>query len=397
MAEHTAVVLMLKNSVILALGRYKKEKESLKKAFEILNKSHWYEELHVPAVQFQTWIVKMLQKYQKLDDMSLYRHFKANSEQIKRDIESRHYLAYTALLESIVEIDPDWGQDSFMDIHYKAFPFIKVKGQTPMLTLNYDVFFQYIESLMIYAASDNQDFNLHENETLLIMNEIKSYIENRPVENAIPSDMFFAILEVAKEKSRNHISTRFEGIVKSNLKQMNDEQDAYFLKMLKNLQQSDGVHSAQEKMFDAIIETSIEKVAAFEAKEKYGQTLLQTILSATNPYHNYRNVRSEFRASIPKKLDEAINYLWRNIEGLMLSYYERYHIMDINKKNLYYLFTLKEFNLQVFEYLVNIRELIPLIKKVTWDRDKANQLINILCKIHRYYELESQKKDEALS
>ena len=387
--KHSAVVLMLQNSVLLALGRYKKDRESLKAAFNILNQSHWYEELHVPAVQFQTWISRMISKFHKMDDITLYRHFKYNSEQIKRDIESRFYVSYTELLESIVDIKKT-DEESFIKYHYEIFPFVKVKGQTPMLMLDYDLFFEYIESLIIYAAADNSDFNLHENETMLIMNEIRSYIQYRPVENAVASDMFFAILEVAKAKTKNHISTRFEGIVKSNLKQMDDEQDAYFLKMLKNLQESDGVHSTQEKMFDSIIESSIEKVAPYEAKEKEAQRLLNSILGQKNPFAMYRDVRAEFRRMIPSDTKEAIAYLWKSVEEIMLNFYDQYHILDINKKNLYYLFTLKEFNLETFEYLVAIREFLPLVKLVKWDANSSDKFISILSRIYRCFEVEDE-------
>jgi hypothetical protein len=389
MAKHSAVVLMLQNSVLLALGRYKKDRDSLKIALNILNQSHWYEELHVPAVQFQIWISKMIAKYQKMDEISLYRHFKYNSEQIKRDIESRFYLSYTHLLESIVDIK-ETNEESFIKYHYEIFPFVKVKGETPMLQLGYDLFFEYIEALIIYAASDNSDFNLHENETMLIMNEIRSYVQYRPVENAVASDMFFAVLEVAKAKSKNHISTRFEGIVKSNLKQMTDEQDAYFLKMLKNLQQSDGVHSTQEKMFDSIIELSVEKVAPYEAKEKEAQSRLTSILNRNNPFAAYRDVRAEFRRLIPSNTQEAIVHLWKSVEGIMLSFYDQYHILDINKKNLYYLFTLKEFELETFEYLVAIREFLPMAKFVNWDENDADKFISILSRIYRCFEVEDE-------
>ena len=233
MAEHTPLVLLLENSVLLSYGCYKKDKNSLKVAFTILHQNRWYEELNMPAEQFKIWLSKLIVKYQKMDEVDLYRHFKYNSELIKRDIASHYYVEYTKFLESIVALDGKDLENQFIMYHYEIFPFIKVRNQTPMLGLSYEVFFEYIEALIIYAASDNSDFNLHQNETMLIMNEIKSYIRYRPVPDAIPSDMFFAILEVAKAKSKNHITTRFEGIVKSNLKRMNDEQDLYFLDKLK--------------------------------------------------------------------------------------------------------------------------------------------------------------------
>lgn len=387
MAEHTPLVLLLENSVLLSFGCYKNDKNSLKIAFTILHQNRWYEELDMPASQFKVWISKLIVKYQKMNEVDLYKHFKYNSELIKRDIASHYYVEYTKFLESIVALDGKDLDNQFITYHYEIFPFVKVKNETPMLGLSYEVFFEYIEALIIYAASDNADFNLHQNETMMIMNEIKSYIRYRPVPDAIPSDMFFAILEVAKAKSKNHITTRFEGIVKSNLKRMNDEQDAYFLEKLKELQQSDGKYSTQEKLFDAIIETGKAKVAPFEAKEKQAKVLLDTLLLMTNPFRSYNDARPEFKALIPQRPEEASRFLWKSIAGRMLGIYGQHHVMEINKKNLYYLFTLKELSMDIFDYLVALIEVIPFAGVINWDRDTEEKFMMILLSIYRYYEL----------
>ena len=388
MAEHTLLVLLLENGVLLSLGRYKNDKERLKIAFSILNQNQWYEELNLPLEQFKIWIAKMIVKYQRLDEQALYKHIKHNSELIKRDIDSHHYVDYTKFLESLVAIGAHTN-DQFISYHYEIFPFLKVKNQTPMLQLSYEVFFEYIESLMLYAASDNSDFNLHQNETMLIMNEIKSYVQYRPVENASSSDMFFAILEVAKVKSKNHISTRFEGIVKSNLKYMNDEQDAYFLNMFKHLQQSDGKHSTQEKMFDSIIEIGKAKIAPFEAKERTAQISLDRLLGLDNPFKSYSDFNPQWTATIPAQPKEAIQFLWKSISSIMLGHYSQYHIMDINKKNLYYLFTLKEISIEILEYLGAIREVVFFSNVINWDKEREEKTMRILLTTYRYFEQKS--------
>jgi hypothetical protein len=391
-SHHTRLVLLLENTVLLSLGRYKQDKESLKKAFELLHQNQWYEDLDMPASIFKNWMTKIISKYQRLNEVDVYKHFKYNSECIKKEITSHYYKEYTYFLESLVAINPDIKENAFISYHYEVFPFVKVTNETPMLGLSYDAFFDYIQALIIYAASDNHDFNLHENETMMIMTEIKSYIKYRPVENTRPSDMFFAVLEVAKRTSKNHISTRFEGIVKSNLKLMTDEQDEYFLEQLKILQKSDGKHTAQEKTFDVIIEKSIEKVAPHEAKEKEAQALLKTIFSSENPFRKYHGFTPEFVAAIPLDTQEAISYMWRSIEGIMLGFYDQYHILDINKKNLYYLFTLKEFDIETFEFLLNIREFVLLSKLINVQNNDRDKLIEIMCQIYRCFEVEDESR-----
>lgn len=61
MAKHTLLVLLLENGVLLSLGRYKNDKDSLKKAFVILNQNKWYEELELPLDQFKIWIAKIIE------------------------------------------------------------------------------------------------------------------------------------------------------------------------------------------------------------------------------------------------------------------------------------------------------------------------------------------------
>lgn len=386
------LVLLLENTVLLSLGRYSKNKEHLGKAFALLHQNKWYEDLDMSATVFKDWMNKSIVRYQRLNEIELYKHFRHNSERIKKEVTSHYYREYTDFLELLIDIDVEHKENAFINYHYEVFPFVKIENQTPMLGLAYDAFFDYVQALIIYAASDNKDFNLHENESMMIMNEIKSYIKYRPVDNARPSDMFFAILNVAKKTSRNHISTRFEGIVKSNLKVMTNEQDAYFLAKLKTLKDADGEHSVQEKTFDLIIEKSIAKVAPFEAKEKEAKMLLKELLMIPNPFSKYNDITASFENKIPKNSAEAISYLWKSIQNIMLGYYDRYHILDINKKNLYYLFTLKEFEFEEFQYLLRIREFVALSHFIEYNNADFQQIKNKLCTIYRCFEREDKSK-----
>ncbi len=392
MKESKPLILLIENGVLFSLGNFLANKNDFRIALTILNQDKWYRKLNIPAIQLKKWIKEMIVKFQVVESSEILEQFKRNTEEIRRRVDASYYVDYTRLLQALTDIDPENVHPGYLEYHEEIFSFLEIQDSTPMIGLGYEDFFDYIEALIIYAAADNSDFNLHKNESLLITNEIKSYILNKPLPDVQASDLFFAILNVAKKKSKNHITTRFEGVVKSNLKQMNDEQDAYFLNKLQELKDSDGKHSTQEKLFDSIIKVSQAKVAPYEAKEKEAQVQLKELAGMKNPYPaSYLAECTEFDAVLPEDPAEAIPFLWESIEHIIIGLFDQYILSKIDKKNLYFLFTMQELSVDQFEYLNKVRLFVASVNFMNWNQVSGEKVIENMMIIYAYYRHKKEK------
>ncbi|MDH5465248.1 MAG: hypothetical protein OEW60_06425 [Thiovulaceae bacterium] len=380
------LTLIIENSVILTLADYKMRNSEFKIALTILNQSRWYKTLKLSDEKLKAYIKKYISELQAMSTIALQEQFKANTLRIQTDVPSRHYEGYTDLLQALVDISESETIDhTLFQYHKSVFSFIDVKTTSPMLSLSFEKYMSYIEGLMIYAAVDNQDFDLHENEAMLILNEIKSYVHYKPKTDIQPSDLFFRILNNARKTSKNHISFRFEGIVKSNLKMMTDEQDKYFLDKLSELRGADGVHSTQEKLFDAIIETSQKKAESHEKKERLALDMLRQIETSHIPFAAHPTMEIKFHDAMPKDPIQALVYGWNLVEKAFLEKYHEWHVLGMNKKNFYFLMMKKELNEAQYELLVKINQFDDIAQFINWDAVSNKKMLDIMAKIFVFF------------
>ena len=360
-----SVAIFVESSLILAFIRYKNDKNMFEKALVIISDKKYYSDANTDKIS--QLIKDFVGSFTLAQDHELFKRFEQLIFELQTKVSSKYYGSFSELFHSIFALDGrEYELDPLYQIYHKRFNFLDTVKNSPMLDLEFDRFYEYIEALVIYASVDNNNFMLHQNEAILILNEIKSYLAHNEDIALNANEIFFSIINIARQNCKNHLSTRFEGVVKANLIAMDDEQDAYFLNKLREIAASDGVHSTQEKQFDLFIEDSIKKVAVYEKNENYLVELLKDLASQPIPFKYSKN-------STIIKSDNSINTLFKEVEKAMLHYYNTLGLIRIDKKNLYYIYSKNLLDTQQFNYLSKLLDLVTMEK---YYKEKHKEIFN---------------------
>lgn len=370
--------------VIFIIDTYKETPNDFKIGVTILNQIKWYRGLGLETPVLKAHLTKALGRYQGKDSQSLQSAFETLIQQTQTQVASIHYITLSHLLQALVEINPTRAYQSQLYAHFlEVFAFLSFDDKSPMNNLDFEAFCNYIEALMIYASVDNKGFTLHQNEALLILNEIKSYVENKPLKDTQSSDLFFALIKRAEENTKNHLSTRFEGVVKSAFKAMDDTQDDYFIQTLQSLSQSDGVYSTQEKLFDNLIESAKQKVASFENKEREGNALYKTLLQ-TVPF-KAKEDNPDIAKMLSKDSLQNVVYVWKMVQKIIARTYAKYHIMDVDQKTFFFLLKANDISQEEYDYLITMRNFVKRAGFVNFNRLEGEKVVKKLMMIYNHF------------
>ncbi len=381
--EQTAAYF-LRLGVLFVVHTYKKDLYAYKLSLTVLSQKKWYRDFGLEHQKLKEELTKLLGRYQNGDVDLLSSDFKELVHTIQTQVASIHYVTLSHLMQALVEIDTRYSYQSELYAHFlEVFAFLSCDERSPMNRLGFEAFCNYIEALMIYASVDNNHFNIHQNEALLILNEIKSYVQYKPLRDTQASELFFALINRAEKNSKNHLSTRFEGVVKSSFKVMDDEQDAYFIEKLQALSQSDGVHSTQEKLFDTLITNAKQKVAPFEAKEREAIKEYERLV-AQSPFTEALHVDAIDKALSSDALQNII-YSWKMVQKLIIQTYAKYYILDVNKKTFFFLYKAGDISQAFYEYLLLMESFVKKAGYVNYDRYDGKKIVARLSQIYNYF------------
>jgi len=257
MKPQTELLAVIENLVIMTLIDEKLEKQEFVLIQKLLNTPEWFFEFTFDEKELKSIIKNFIITLQGSDREELHTLFKANSDYLDNTLDVDLKRSYSnLLLEFTNTLEVSKEESELLEIHQRVV-------ENPMSTLGATRFAEYIESLMIYAFVDEKNNEIPQQEAMLILNEIKVYVDGN---YKVAKKEFFRLYDKALKNSKNHMSVRFSGVMVENFLELDDAQDAYLINTLKRLSNLNEKKSTQERIFDGITKAALKRAFLLEEK-----------------------------------------------------------------------------------------------------------------------------------